>query len=99
MSILMPEMIEVRQAYPASPRLDFHRILGEEFDKQALNSKILPGMRIAVGVGSRGISNLKEIVEAAIRVLIRAGAQPFVIPAMGRHGGGPPPGHTKLLVA
>jgi len=54
----MPKMIEVRQAYPVSPRLDFQRILAEEFDKQALNSGLSPGMRIAVGVGSRGIANL-----------------------------------------
>jgi hypothetical protein len=93
----MPKMIEVRQAYPASPRLDVQRILGEEFDRQALSSKISPGMRIAVGVGSRGIANLKEIVEAAIRLLIRAGAQPFVIPAMGSHGGATPEGQTKVL--
>jgi hypothetical protein len=97
MSFLMPKMIEVRQAYPTSPRLDLQRILGEEFEKQALNSGISPGMRIAVGVGSRGIANLKEIVEAAIRVLIRAGAQPFVIPAMGSHGGATPEGQTKVL--
>lgn len=97
MSFLMPKMIEVRQAYPTSPRLDLQRILGEEFEKQALNSGISSGMRIAVGVGSRGIANLKEIVEAAIRVLIRAGAQPFVIPAMGSHGGATPEGQTKVL--
>jgi len=97
MSFLMPKMIEVRQAYPTSPRLDLQSILGEEFEKQALNSGISPGMRIAVGVGSRGIANLKEIVEAAIRVLIRAGAQPFVIPAMGSHGGATPEGQTKVL--
>src|SRR5215469_3917699 len=97
MSNTMPKMIEVRQAYPASPRLDFHRILGEEFDEKALNSGISPGMRVAIGVGSRGIANLKEIVEAAIRVLVRAGAQPFMIPAMGSHGGATPEGQTKVL--
>ena len=93
----MPKMIEVRQAYPASPRLDFQKILAEQFDNEGLNTKISPGMRIAVGVGSRGIANLKEIVEAAIRVLIRAGGQPFVIPAMGSHGGATPEGQTKVL--
>ena len=97
MNISIPKMIEVRQAYPASPRLDFNRILGEEFDKQALNSEVSPGMRIAVGVGSRGIANIKEIVEAAIGVLIRAGAQPFVIPAMGSHGGATPAGQLQVL--
>ena len=97
MTILMPKMIEVRQTYPASPRLDFQKILDEEFDRQALNSRISPGMRIAVGVGSRGIANLKEIVEATIRVLIAAGAQPVVIPAMGSHGGATPEGQAKVL--
>src|SRR3954471_8521338 len=97
MSIRMPKLIEVRQTYPASPPLEFQRLLAEQFDKEGLNGKILPGMRIAVGVGSRGISNLKEIVEAVIRVLIRAGAQPFIVPAMGSHGGATPDGQTKVL--
>lgn len=93
----MPKLIEVRQSYPASPPLDFHKLIAEAFEKETLNSRISPGMRIAVGVGSRGIANLKEIVEAAIRVLIRAGAQPFVIPAMGSHGGATPEGQAKVL--
>ena len=54
-------------------------------------------MKIAVGVGSRGIANLKEIVKATIDVLKSAGAQPFVIPAMGSHGGATPEGQTKVL--
>jgi Lactate racemase N-terminal domain len=97
MSIQMPKLIEVRQAYPASPRLEFQKLLAEQFDEEGLNKKILPGMRVAVGVGSRGISNLKEIVEAAIRLLMAAGAQPFLIPAMGSHGGATPEGQTKVL--
>ena len=97
MNIFIPKMIEVRQAYPASPRLDFQRILTDQFDKEVLNGRISPGMRIAVGVGSRGITNLKGIVEAAIRVLKAAGAQPFIVPAMGSHGGATPEGQTKVL--
>lgn len=93
----MPKLIEVTQSYPASPRLDYHGLLAGQFDKEGLSSKISPGMRIAVGVGSRGIANLKEIVEAALRVLIAAGARPFVIPAMGSHGGATPEGQTKVL--
>ena len=97
MSIPLPKLIEVTQSYPASLRLDFHGLLAQQFDKEGLSSKISPGMRIAVGVGSRGIANLKEIVEAALRVLIAAGARPFVIPAMGSHGGATPEGQTKVL--
>jgi Lactate racemase N-terminal domain len=97
MSMQMPKLIEIRQAYPASPRLDVQRLLAEQFETEGLNRRILPGMRVAVGVGSRGISNLKEIVQAAIRVLMAAGAQPFVIPAMGSHGGATPDGQTGVL--
>ena len=97
MSIPLPKMIEVTQTYPASPRLDFYALLREQFDTEGLKSRIAPGMRIAVGVGSRGIANLKEIVEAALRVLIAAGARPFVIPAMGSHGGATPEGQKAVL--
>ncbi len=97
MSIPLPKLIEVTQTYPPSKRLDFHKLLAEHFDKEGLSSKISPGMRIAVGVGSRGIANLKEIVEGALRVLIAAGAKPFVIPAMGSHGGATPDGQRKVL--
>jgi hypothetical protein len=97
MNIPLPKLIEVTQSYPASPRLDFHGLLAEQFDEEGLSSKISPGTRIAVGVGSRGIANLKEIVEAGLRVLIAAGARPFVIPAMGSHGGATPEGQTKVL--
>ena len=61
--------------------------------------QIKPGARIAVAVGSRGINDLAAIVQAVIRALQSAGAQPFVIPAMGSHGGGTPAGQTALLAS
>lgn len=97
MSIPLPKLIEVTQSYPISPRLDFQPLLAGQFQKQGLNSKISPGMRIAVGVGSRGIANLKEIVQAVLGLLTAAGARPFVVPAMGSHGGATPEGQTKVL--
>jgi len=97
MNIPLPELIEITQSYPASAQLDFHAILAEQFDIEGLRGRISPGMRIAVGVGSRGIANLKEIVQAALRVLIAAGAQPFVIPAMGSHGGATAEGQKQVL--
>jgi hypothetical protein len=54
-------------------------------------------MKIAVGVGSRGISNLHSIVKAVVEVLDTAGARPFLIPAMGSHGGATPEGQAKVL--
>src|SRR4029079_14797081 len=55
------------------------------------------GQRIAVGVGSRGISNLQAIVRAVLSELQAMGVQPFIVPAMGSHGGATPEGQTTLL--
>jgi hypothetical protein len=92
-----PKMLEMRQKYPASRRLDVPCLLREQFTKAGISKKIKPGTRVAVGVGSRGIFNLKEIVKATLEVLIEAGAQPFLLPAMGSHGGATPEGQAKVL--
>lgn len=93
----IPKMIEMRQSYPASPKLDYSAELGRQFTQQGLREKIKPGMSIALGVGSRGITNLKQIVQATLGVLIEAGARPFIVPAMGSHGGATPEGQLRVL--
>ena len=97
MSNQFPKMLEMEQSYPPSPKLDFAHIIKEQFAAQGLREKVTPGMRIALGVGSRGITNLKEIVKAAVGVLIDAGARPFIVPAMGSHGGATAEGQIQVL--
>jgi hypothetical protein len=97
MSNHFPKMVEMGQSYPPSRKLDFPVLLKEQFTTRGVREKITPGMRIAVGVGSRGITNLKEIVKATLGVLIEAGARPFIVPAMGSHGGATPEGQAMVL--
>jgi len=59
--------------------------------------RIKPGMRIAVGCGSRGINNLLPITKATVEVLHELGAKPFIVAAMGSHGGATPRGQRELL--
>jgi hypothetical protein len=92
-----PRMLEMRQTYPPSPKLDIPALLEQQFAEQGLRAQITPGMRIAVGVGSRGITNLKAIVQATLGVLLGAGAKPFIVPAMGSHGGATPEGQIRVL--
>src|ERR1700734_1238043 len=92
-----PKMLEMGQSYPPSPKLDFSHVIREQFAQQGLREKVKPGMRIALGVGSRGITNLKEIVKAALGVLTEAGARPFIVPAMGSHGGATTEGQIQVL--
>ena len=92
-----PKMLEMGQSYPPSEKLDFSSLLEEQFTQTGLREKIKPGMQIALGVGSRGITNLKEIVKAALGVLVQAGARPFIVPAMGSHGGATSEGQIRVL--
>ena len=57
----------------------------------------LRGRRIALAVGSRGIARLRDLVKAACDWLKAQGAQPFVFPAMGSHGGATAEGQRKIL--
>ncbi|MGH9599675.1 MAG: lactate racemase domain-containing protein [Terracidiphilus sp.] len=93
----IPRMIEVRQNYPPPQQLDLRAVVAERFLQSGVYRRMKPGMRIAVGAGSRGISNLDTIVKAMLEVLKNAGAKPFIVPAMGSHGGATPEGQTKVL--
>ena len=55
------------------------------------------GLRVAVAAGSRGIDRYAEVVRAVVATLRAAGALPFVMPAMGSHGGGTAIGQVEML--
>ena len=92
-----PRLLRIRQDFPHPAPLDLRTTLAAEFQK--LRPRIKPGARIAVGVGSRGITNLKAIVAEVLALLRAAGAQPFIFPAMGSHGGATPEGQTGILAS
>jgi len=93
----LPRFIRVRQNFPRPAPLDLAATLRAEFQK--LRPRIKPGARIAVGVGSRGITNLKTIVAEVLALLRAAGAEPFIFPAMGSHGGATPEGQREILAS
>ena len=92
-----PRMIAVRQKYQPSPPVDIAASVKTELARLA--PKLKPGMRIAVGTGSRGISNISTIVASAVEFLKASGARPFLIPAMGSHGGATPEGQIEVLAS
>ena len=94
-TLSFPRMMLVRQKFPASAPAEIRGTLTKEF--AAVAGRIRPGARIAVAVGSRGISNLQSIVASVIELLRAAGTQPFIVPAMGSHGGATPEGQKELL--
>ena len=90
-----PRMMIVRQQYATTPPLDVPQVVRRELAR--VRARIKPGMRVAVGTGSRGITNILAIVETTIQFLKDLGAKPFVVPAMGSHGGATPEGQLELL--
>lgn len=66
-------------------------------EHSGIEEKLRPGMTIAVGVGSRGVSRLPDLVSATVRFLKEKGVQPVIIPAMGSHGGATEEGQRHLL--
>jgi len=91
----LPPLIAIRQRFPPSSLPDFDRVIGSGLP--AAMGRLRPGARMAVAVGSRGIANLSIIVRAVIRTLQGAGARPFILPAMGSHGGASAAGQSALL--
>ena len=94
---VLPKMARVRQNFPASIALDFRATLEKQF--APLLKKVKKFDTIAVGVGSRGISNIATLVRTTLDILRAAGAQPFIFPAMGSHGGATPEGQTEVLAS
>jgi hypothetical protein len=92
-----PKMLRVRQKFPKSPPLNIAAELKAQFAAQPFFKSIKPGARIAVTAGSRGITDIARIVGCVVTLLKDAGAAPFIIPAMGSHGGATPEGQIALL--
>src|SRR5215210_6905804 len=63
----------------------------------ALDSVQLPSGSVAIGVGSRGVARIGEVVAALVEALKESGAEPFVVPAMGSHGASTAEGQAEVL--
>lgn len=94
----IPKMARIRYDMPASaPVEDLSDVLCGEMERTHVRDTISAGQRIAVGVGSRGIDRLPEIVATLVQELLSWGAHPFIYPAMGSHGGATAEGQTAVL--
>ena len=69
----------------------------DEFEKQNLCATIKRGEHVAIAVGSRGISQIDEIVKSVVGQVQKTGAEPFVVPSMGSHGGATAQGQKEIL--
>ena len=96
-SVPVPALVPVRQHFPATNISDVASTICAEVSGQGLLSGLPEGASVAIGVGSRGIAQLPLIVKTVVELVRSAGAKPFIVPAMGSHGGATAEGQVALL--
>jgi len=92
-----PRMVTVRQELCRKPLLNPRFTLTEGLEEANFATLLPPGRRIAVAVGSRSIDGLIEVLSQLIESLEAEGREPFIVSAMGSHGGATADGQTRLL--
>lgn len=92
-----PKMAKISQHFQVESLKNIGGTILEQFNHVRADEKIKPGMEIAITVGSRGIANIPLIVKSVADEIKKRGATPFIIPAMGSHGGATAEGQKEMV--
>jgi hypothetical protein len=92
-----PRLLPVRQKFPDRRLPNVADEVKKQLAIAEFGARVRPGSRIALGVGSRGITNIATIVRATVEFWKDAGCSPFIFPAMGSHGAATAEGQADVL--
>lgn len=95
--LVVPTLREVRLAIPNPEPVADVVEAARSAVTSTLGAAVTPGMTVAVGGGSRGLTQRVDLLRGTILGLRDLGAEPFVVPAMGSHGGGTAEGQVTML--
>ena len=93
----IPKFYQVRQCFPKDGIQDVPACLREKLARMEIGRKIQPGMRVVLTAGSRQIAHMPEILRELAAYVRGQGGQPYIIPAMGSHGGATAEGQRRIL--
>ena len=93
----LPKMTRIQQQFEAPVLTALPATIHAELERINAASIVHPGDTVAITAGSRGVANVATAVKATADYLKTIGAKPFVIPAMGSHGGATPEGQRSVL--
>ncbi|WP_309091692.1 lactate racemase domain-containing protein [Domibacillus sp.] len=96
--IQLPKMVKVRQKFHAPSLADTASEVHEAIKKAGVLSRISKGDHVAIAVGSRGVADLPILVRETAAAVKKAGGEPFIVPAMGSHGGATAEGQVDVLL-
>jgi hypothetical protein len=92
-----PRILLVRQTFPDRSLKDVAGTARQELAGSGFAEKLQPGSKVAIGVGSRGITNIATIVRSVVAFWKDSGMHPFIFPAMGSHGAATAEGQADVL--
>ena len=95
----LPQMAKVKQHFPDECLSDVSSSVKKSLIEAGITDLVKPGQRIAVSSGSRGISNIQSITRTVVDSVRKIGGKPFVLPAMGSHGGATSEGQKQVLAS
>lgn len=98
-NISLPKMARVRQHFPSAKIPDVAATLREQLRRPQISDRIVKGMRVAIAVGSRGMTDIPQLVRVVVEELKIREAIPFIVPAMGSHGGATAHGQIEVLAS
>ena len=93
----LPRFVLAEQSFPNRAISNISEHIRKELGQADFPKRVPKGARIAIGVGSRGISNIATIVKSVVEFWKEQGAQPFLFPAMGSHGAATAEGQADVL--
>ena len=96
-SMSLPRFVQVEQRFPDRSISEIPARIREELSQADFVKRIPTGARLAIGVGSRGISNIATIVKTVVDFWKERGVRPFLFPAMGSHGAATAEGQADVL--
>jgi hypothetical protein len=92
-----PRLFRIRQRLDDTRVKDIETTIRSELDRIHMSSKIKPGSKVAVTAGSRGITDIVSITSSIVKEIKGCGASPFIVSAMGSHGGASARGQMEIL--
>lgn len=92
-----PRIFRVRQHFQGPTIDDVAGEVKRQLARLPLAARVKPGQTVALTAGSRGVANIAVILKAAVEHLKSLGLKPFLVPAMGSHGGGTVEGQVEIL--
>jgi hypothetical protein len=97
--VYIPKMFRATQTFPRSliaPE-EIFRVVFSQLSQEVFSNQIKQGMNIAITAGSRGVANVDIITKAIVDFVKSRQANPFIVPAMGSHGGATAEGQVEIL--